>query len=111
MSEWVNFVKSYAKKHNLAYGCALNHADCSKEYHISKERKKQTTKTARLKQRENEKVKAVKYANKISSQVRREAKQLLNSQSVSSGLPIDLSKDKIITTTPNIYKKKSGLLF
>ena len=32
MSVWTDFVKAFAKKHNVSYGCALSMPECSKEY-------------------------------------------------------------------------------
>jgi len=32
MSKWTDFVKDFARRHNLTYGCALSDPACSKEY-------------------------------------------------------------------------------
>ena len=36
---WTTWVKDWAKKHNVAYGCALADIDCSAEYRLQKEDK------------------------------------------------------------------------
>jgi hypothetical protein len=36
---WTTWVKDWAKKHNIAYGCALADIDCSAEYRLQKEDK------------------------------------------------------------------------
>lgn len=32
MSKWTDFVKDFARRNNMTYGCALSNPDCSKEY-------------------------------------------------------------------------------
>lgn len=32
-TRWTDFVKQWAKKHDMAYGCALSNADMKKEYY------------------------------------------------------------------------------
>jgi hypothetical protein len=36
---WTTWVKDWAKKHNVAYACALADIDCSAEYRLQKEDK------------------------------------------------------------------------
>ena len=31
-NKWIEHVKEFSKKHNLAFGCALSHPDLKKEY-------------------------------------------------------------------------------
>jgi len=35
-NKWVEHVKSYARKHNLSYGCAISEPNCKKSYHDGK---------------------------------------------------------------------------
>jgi len=35
-SQWIEHVKSYAKKHNMKYGECMGNAECKAEYHSSK---------------------------------------------------------------------------
>ena len=51
MTKWTDFVKAFAKKHNLSYGCALSDVRCREEYHYYK--------TADLKPTEKKKSKKV----------------------------------------------------
>jgi len=47
MSNWTNFVKEFARKHNVSYGCAMAMPECSIEYkklHPKKPTKKQSKK-------------------------------------------------------------------
>lgn len=39
MSVWINFVKAFALKHNLSYGCALSDKRVSQEYQAQKKQK------------------------------------------------------------------------
>ena len=32
MTRWTDFVKAFAKRHNLSYGCSLSDKRCSEEY-------------------------------------------------------------------------------
>ena len=44
MSNWTDFVKEFARKHNVSYGCAMAMPECSIEYkklHPKKPTKKQ----------------------------------------------------------------------
>ena len=36
MNKWVEHVKAFSKKHNIAYGCAISNDDCKREYRESK---------------------------------------------------------------------------
>jgi hypothetical protein len=36
MSAWISFIKEFAKKNGISYGCALSDPNCSKEYRESK---------------------------------------------------------------------------
>ena len=36
MSAWISFIKEFAKKNGVSYGCALSDPNCSKEYRESK---------------------------------------------------------------------------
>jgi hypothetical protein len=40
MNQWVTFVKDYAKKHNLSYGCAISKPECKSDYQKMKNNKK-----------------------------------------------------------------------
>jgi hypothetical protein len=40
MNQWVTFVKEYAKKHNLSYGCAISKPECKSDYQKMKNNKK-----------------------------------------------------------------------
>jgi hypothetical protein len=33
-NKWITFVKKYAAKHNLSYGCAISTPECKQEYHL-----------------------------------------------------------------------------
>jgi len=58
MSRWTDFVKAFAKKHNVSYGCALSMPDCSAEYrreHPNKQLQKRNEGLERLEMGANDK--------------------------------------------------------
>jgi hypothetical protein len=61
MTKWTDFVKAFAKKHNLSYGCALSDVRCREEYHYYK--------TADLKPTEKKKSKKVILSEQKSKKV------------------------------------------
>ena len=38
VNSWVEHVKDFARRKGLAYGCAISHPDCAKEYRSNKAR-------------------------------------------------------------------------
>jgi hypothetical protein len=37
-NQWVEFIKGYAKKHKMAYGCAVSDVKAKQEYALKKKR-------------------------------------------------------------------------
>jgi hypothetical protein len=52
-NKWTDFVKEYAKKHNMSYGCALSDKKMKEEYH-KKKGTKTTTKPKKKEKTEEE---------------------------------------------------------
>lgn len=40
MSNWVDYVKEFAKENNITYGCAMTNDECKRSYKLNKPPKK-----------------------------------------------------------------------
>lgn len=120
MSKWTDFVKQYAQKNNLSYGCALSDPNCSAEYKGSNTAK---PKSAEIQRRPKpvkevpkpEPVKEVpkpkpKPKPKIISRIAKESvQQVPKSNLVASSIPISTTTTPT-TPTPISQSKISPLI-
>ena len=73
-NKWVEHIKTFAKSHNIAYGCALSNPECLASYKA----KKNTIKPLNTQERAEFNKKMTKMARETSKKVRREAMSMIN---------------------------------
>ena len=114
VNRWIEHVKTFAKKNNTTYGCALSNPRISDGYVSSLKSigKKSVPLTM------NEIVALRKITNKQaktgSAIIKREARDIINSQTEKGSFKIDKARDAIndamIMPQSKLFKKKSGVL-
>ena len=104
VNEWIEHVKNFARKNNLSYGCAITEPRCQASYKPKK---------LTLKEIEEQRRKASQQARRGSAEIRREARQIINSQTILEKKKIKDNSNKAEETSQLLivrYKKKSGVL-
>jgi len=108
---WIEHIKKFSKENNTTFACALSNPKTKETY---KKPSQTQTKQPTFKEIAENRKKANKYAKTLSSEVRKEARSLLNSPTKSDKnySPIDLNKDKVdFNIRTGLKKKKSGVIF
>lgn len=120
-NKWVDFVKEYAKKNNISYGCALSNTDMKNEYNKIHKSIKNLDKKDIAKKKEETKQKIKEFLSKTRNELKREARSLLRGNMTKEEKKQIVILDKKIeennknkvyneTYTLPIFKKKSGVI-